>query len=273
VWAFAALGVEKVRLTGGEPTLRRDLVEIVRTVAAIPGIRRVGLTTNGYVLDQLAPRLKDAGLAFVNVSVDSLDPERFHALTGQPLLARVLRGVENALDAGFASVKVNAVLLRGLDESEFDRFVAWTKSLPIAVRFIELMPTGCEDAFFRAHHAPVAWVAGELERRGWRPRQRGPSDGPAVEFVADGYLGRVGYIAPSSHGFCATCNRLRVSSRGALKLCLFGEHDEPLRPHLQSDDRDALAASLRRLVVGKPAAHHLDEGCHGNTWSLAAIGG
>jgi cyclic pyranopterin phosphate synthase len=274
VGAFAALGVRKVRLTGGEPTLRRDLVDIVRAVAAIPGVERVGLTTNGYVLDQLAARLKDAGLAFMNVSVDSLDPERFHAVTGQPLLARVLRGVESALGAGFASVKVNAVLLRGLDESEFERFVAWTRELPIAVRFIELMPTGCDDAFFRAHHVPVEWVASELRRRGWVPRVRGATDGPAVEYVREGHLGRVGYIAPSTTGFCATCNRLRVSSRGALKLCLFGERDEPLRPYLRSDDQQPeLAETLRRLVVAKPAGHHLHEGCHGNTWSLAVIGG
>lgn len=274
VGGFAALGVEKVRLTGGEPTLRRDLVDIVRAVVAVPGIRRVGLTTNGYVLEGLAPRLKDSGLSFVNVSVDSLDPERFHAVTGQPLLARVLRGVEAALAAGFASVKVNAVLLRGLDDSELDRFVEWTRALPIAVRFIELMPTGCDDAFFRAHHAPVAWVEGELVRRGWTPRQRAPTDGPAVEYVHDGYRGRVGYIAPSSTGFCATCNRLRVSSRGALKLCLFGERDEALRPYLQSDaDAPRLAAVLERLVAEKPSGHHLAEGCHGNTWSLAVIGG
>jgi cyclic pyranopterin phosphate synthase len=274
VTGFAALGVEKVRLTGGEPTLRRDLEDVVRAVVAVPGVRRVGLTTNGYDLARRAPPLRDAGLAFVNVSVDSLDPERFRAVTGRPLLERVLEGVRTALDAGFASVKVNAVLLRGLDGAELEQFVRWTRELPIAVRFIELMPTGCDDAFFAAQHVPVSWVAEELARRGWTPRLRGATDGPAVEYVHPDHAGRVGYIAPSSHGFCATCNRLRVSSRGALKLCLFGDADEPLRQHLQSDaDGPALEDRLRRLVVEKPVAHRLAQGCHGNTSTLAVIGG
>lgn len=274
VHALARLGVEKVRLTGGEPTLRHDLPEIVRAVSAIPGIRRVGITTNGFALGRLAGDLRDAGLAFVNVSVDSLDPERFSAVTGRPLLDRVLLGIEGALAAGFATVKVNAVLLRGLDRAEFDRFVEWTERRPIAVRFIELMPTGCDRAFFAAHHVPVAWVAAELEQRGWTPRERGAMDGPAVEYVCGGYAGRVGYIGASTAGFCATCNRLRVSSRGALKLCLFGERDVPLRSWLASEAAaEALSGELARLVAMKPSGHHLGEGCHGNTWSLAAIGG
>ncbi len=274
VAAFAALGVEKVRITGGEPTLRPDLAEIVRTVASTPGIRRVGLTTNGYDLARLSAPLRDAGLAFVNVSVDSLDPDRFRAVTGRPLLERVLQGVESALAAGFATVKVNAVLLRGLDRAEFDRFVAWTEDRPIAVRFIELMPTGCDASFFAAHHVPVTWVASELERRGWTPRERRAMDGPAVEYVRAGHAGRVGYIAPSTEGFCATCNRLRVSARGALKLCLFGTEDVPLRSWLASDSAaEGLALELVRLVTTKPARHRLAEGCHGNTPSLAVIGG
>lgn len=274
VAGFATLGVRKVRLTGGEPTLRKDLEEIIRAVAAVPGVERVGLTTNGYDLARRAPALREAGLDFVNVSVDSLDPERFAAVTGRPILERVLAGVEGALAAGFASVKVNAVLLRGLDEDELSRFVAWTRELPIAVRFIELMPTGCAPGFFDAHHAPVAWVADELARGGWTRRARAPTDGPAVEYVHPEYRGRVGYIAPSTHGFCETCNRLRVSSRGALKLCLFGDRDEPLRSYLQSDaDAPALAEALARLVTEKPAGHRLSERCHGNTWSLAVIGG
>jgi GTP 3',8-cyclase len=274
VAGFATLGVRKVRLTGGEPTLRKDLEEIIRAVAAVGGIERVGLTTNGYDLAHRAPALRKAGLDFVNVSVDSLDPERFAAVTGRPLLERVLAGVEGALAAGFASVKVNAVLLRGLDEEELSRFVAWTRELPIAVRFIELMPTGCDGTFFDAHHAPVAWVADELSRRGWTPRARGATDGPAVEYVHPEHQGRVGYIAPSTQGFCDSCNRLRVSSRGALKLCLFGDQDEPLRSYLQSDaDAPALALALARLVGDKPKGHRLSERCHGNTWSLALIGG
>ena len=274
VAGFARLGVVKVRLTGGEPLLRKDAEEIVRAVVAVPGIERVGLTTNGHDLARRAGGLREAGLGFVNVSVDSLDPERFRAITGRPLLERVLAGVEAALGAGFPSVKVNAVLLRGLDEDELGRFIEWTRDLPIAVRFIELMPTGCDEAFFAAHHAPVAWVAGELARRGWTPRARAATDGPAAEFVHPEHRGRMGFIAPSAHDFCSTCNRLRVSARGALKLCLFGDQDEPLRHLLQSDaDAPRLDEALARLALEKPDAHRLTQGNHGNTWSLAVIGG
>lgn len=274
VRAFAALGVEKVRLTGGEPTLRRDLPEIVRAIAETPGITRVGLTTNGLALERLAGELRRAGLGFLNVSVDSLDPERFHAITGSPHLARVLRGIEAALDAGFPLVKVNAVLLGALRERDLDRFLAWTEDRPVAVRFIELMPTGCDAQFFAANHVPVTAIGEELEHRGWARRSRGATDGPAVEFVRPGHLGSVGFIAPSSPDFCATCNRLRVSSQGALKLCLFGDRDAPLRTWLASDAASAgLPHEVIRLVDEKPSGHRLATLNRGNTWSLSVIGG
>ncbi len=272
VTAFARLGVEKVRLTGGEPTVRRDLLDLVSTVAAVPGIRRVGLTTNGYSLAKLAAPLRQAGLGFINVSVDSLDPDRFREVTGRPMLEQVLAGVEAALAAGFPSVKVNAVLMKGLDHDELERFLTWTRKLPIAVRFIELMPAGCEPDFYQRHHLPIGWVKEELKRRGWEPVSRGPSDGPAVEMVHPDHQGRAGYIAFSEDGFCSTCNRLRVSARGDLKLCLFGERDEPLRPLLQGDV-EALVQALRELVARKPDRHHVGEGCKANFKPLAAIGG
>jgi cyclic pyranopterin phosphate synthase len=275
VGALAELGVWKVRLTGGEPTLRPDLPEIVRAVARTPGIRRVGLTTNGFRLEGLAATLREAGVGSLNVSVDSLDPVRFARITGADRLADVVAGVDAALAAGVPAVKVNAVLLRGLDDEELARFLAWTRALPLTVRFIELMQTGNNAAYFALHHLSPDGLRAALARRGWAEVPRDASDGPATNYAHPDHAGRVGVIAPYAAGFCETCNRIRVSATGDLRLCLFGERDDvPLRPLLQSDDqRGALVAALVEAVARKPRAHRLAEGSSGRTGSLAVIGG
>ncbi|BDG05563.1 GTP 3',8-cyclase MoaA [Anaeromyxobacter oryzae] len=274
VRAFAALGVWKVRLTGGEPTMRRDIPEIVRAVAGTPGVRRVGLTTNGYRLAGLATELRDAGLVSVNVSLDSLDPARFEEITGCSRLERIVAGVEAALSAGIPSVKVNVVLLRGMDDAELDRFLAWTRERPLAVRFIELMQTGENATFFREHHVRADEIRAGLERRGWSRLARDRNDGPAITYGHPAHAGKAGLIAPYTPGFCDACNRVRVSSTGDLKLCLFGERKIPLRPYLRSD---ALVRELmdviRTGIAEKPASHLLDEGAPGGTPTLASIGG
>jgi cyclic pyranopterin phosphate synthase len=274
VRAFAALGVWKVRLTGGEPTLRRDLPEIVRAVAETPGIRRVGLTTNGHRLAGLAEELRGAGLASVNVSLDSLDPARFEEITGCSRLDRIVAGIEAALAAGIPSVKVNVVLLRGMDDADLDRFLAWTRERPLAVRFIELMQTGDNAAFFREHHVSADEIRAALVRRGWSRLERDPNDGPAIVYGHPAHAGKSGLIAPYSSGFCDACNRVRVSSTGDLRLCLFGQRELPLRAYLRSDtDGRHLAELIRRAVFEKPASHLLREGSPGGTSTLASIGG
>jgi cyclic pyranopterin phosphate synthase len=274
VRAFAALGVWKVRVTGGEPTLRQDIVEMVRRIAAVPGIRRVGLTTNGYRLDRLAPALGAAGLRSLNVSLDSLDPARFERVTGSTRFANVVAGLVAAMEAGIPTVKVNVVLLRGMEERELDRFLAWTHHVPLAVRFIELMRTGDNEAFYAQNHVPVEAVRRRLEERGWARLERERSDGPAVSYGCEGHEGRVGLIAPYSPGFCDACNRVRVSSMGDLRLCLFGDEGVSLRPLLQSDAlHGELVKLIEAAVVAKPASHRLLEGRFGSTSSLAVIGG
>ena len=274
VRAFAALGFWKVRVTGGEPTTRADIRDIVGCVATTPGVRRVGLTTNGYRLAGLAAGLRDAGLAALNVSLDSLLPARFAELTGCDCMDRVVEGIEASVAAGIPSVKVNAVLLRGFDDSELDRFLRWTKDLPLTVRFIELMQTGDNEAFFRENHLPAEAIQGKLEARGWSPLAKSAADGPAALYGHPDHRGRAGVIAPYTTGFCESCNRLRVSSKGDLRLCLFCEKEVPLRHLLERDDQ---AADLQRLielsVKGKPAAHRLRDGRCGAATTLAAIGG
>jgi cyclic pyranopterin phosphate synthase len=271
---FAALGVEKVRLTGGEPTLRQDICDIVRTLAATPGIEKVGLTTNGYRLGKLVPDLRDAGLTALNVSVDSLDPERFERITGSPMLASIVAGVEAAIAAGIPAVKVNAVLMRGVNDGELDAFLAWTRRQPVSVRFIELMQTGDNGPFFRERHLPAGEIAHALATRGWARLPKDPGEGPAAVYGHREHAGRIGLIAPYSDGFCDSCNRVRVAAAGGLRLCLFGGAEFPLRDHLQSDAaREDLVRAIAAAVRSKPAAHHLRDGSSGMTATLASIGG
>ncbi len=273
VRALAGLGFWKVRLTGGEPTLRADIPDVVREVAATPGIRKVGLTTNGYRLAAIARDLRGAGLTGVNVSVDSLDPARFERITGSPTLDRVVAGVGAALSAGIA-VKVNAVLLQGMDDAELQRFLAWTRTEPLTVRFIELMQTGDNEALFRAARLAPSHVREMLEREGWTRLPRDTGDGPAVNYGHPDHAGRVGLISAYSAGFCESCNRLRVSSAGDLKLCLFGNRTIPLRPLLQQDGCEAAVMQrIEEAVTAKPAAHELAVGRFGPTANLAMTGG
>lgn len=273
VRAFAGLGVGKVRLTGGEPSVRRDLPEIIGRVSATPGIDKVCITTNGWNLDRQITGWRDAGLTNLNVSIDSLDREAFHRITGHDRLAAVVAGLDRALDLGVPAVKVNGVLLRETAEAGFDHFAAFVRDRPVAVRFIELMRTGDNAEFFAANHVSGTVLTDWLMGRGWTRRERGPDDGPAVEFTHPDYAGRIGLIAPYAPGFCDSCNRLRVTARGQLRLCLFGELGVDLRDLLQADEPERLRARIEAALAGKPAGHRLHEANSGDTRQLAQFGG
>jgi cyclic pyranopterin phosphate synthase len=222
VTAFAEMGMWKVRLTGGEPTVRTDFCEIAEALASVPGIKKLAFTTNGYRLPERARQYYESGLRAINISIDSLDPRRFREITGQDRLSEVVAGVEASLAAGFESVKVNTVLLKGLNDDELDEFLAFIKDRPVSLRFIELMQTGENLSYFRKHHVPATIVKEKLLASGWHLLDRGEGAGPAVEYAHPDYQGKIGMIAPYSKDFCSTCNRLRVSSHGKLHLCLFG---------------------------------------------------
>lgn len=274
VSGFAAMGTRKVRLTGGEPSLRRDFTQIIETVANTPGIEKVAMTTNGYRLKERAQEWFDAGLTALNVSVDSLDPRQFHQITGENKLAEVMEGIEAALAAGFKSVKINAVLLKGLNDQQLDAFLAWIKHKPIELRFIELMQTGEMDSLFRDHHASGELIKQQLLASGWVQQLRAADDGPAQVFMHPQSQGGVGLIMPYSKDFCAGCNRLRVSSVGKLHLCLFGDHGVELRDLLAADaQQEELQLRIRAALTGKVATHRLHEGNAGMTPHLASIGG
>lgn len=272
VQAFAGLGTRKIRITGGEPSLRRDLTHIIASTASTEGVRKVAMTTHGLRLAQYAKDWYDAGLDQVNVSIDSLDPRQFAAITGNDNLKRILLGVDKALELGM-KVKVNAVLMRHLMKGDWHHFLSWIKDKPITLRFIELMETGDHPAFFEQHHMRGAPVKEKLLAEGWQPVMKTKDAGPAQEFVHPDYLGKLGLIMPYSKDFCSDCNRLRIAATGKLHLCLFSEQGLDLRPVIQAGDVSALQAHIRALLTDKKASHYLHDGNTGATRHLAMLGG
>lgn len=274
VRAFALLGMHKIRLTGGEPSLRKDLPAIIAAVSAVPGIRKVAITTNGCLLPRHVRVWREAGLTALNVSLDSLDPARFHAITGHDRFAEVSAGIDKALTLGFAAVKLNAVLLRGCNDDELPAWCDYLRERDLGVRFIELMRTGDNRDYFERHHLRADLLERQLRAAGWRLQPRAADAGPAREYAHGDYRGRIGIIAPYARDFCAGCNRLRVTARGELRLCLFGDAGIALRPLLQSDaDHGALVARIATQLGLKAAGHGLHLGLTGATPHLAAVGG
>lgn len=274
VRAFAECGTSKVRITGGEPTLRKDFTDIIHTVASAEGINKVAVTTNGYRMTKHVDSWLQAGLTNINVSADSLDPRMFHQITGQNRFHDVMDGIERALELGGCQVKVNVVLMNGLNSQELPQFLHWIKQRPVQLRFIELMQTGEMDELFNRHHIAGTDIRTQLLNNGWLPKVRGETDGPAQVFVHPDYRGSVGLIMPYEQDFCQSCNRLRVSALGKLHLCLFGEQGVELRDLMQQDgNQEQLIERIRCALADKAETHLLHDGNTGMTPHLASIGG
>lgn len=274
VRGFAELGMHKIRLTGGEPSLRKDLPSVIAAVSAVPGITKVALTSNGCRLPHHLRSWRDAGVSALNVSMDSLDRQRFHVITGHDRFNEVSEGIELALTMGFDSVKVNAVLLRDGNDDELPRWLDYLRQRALSVRFIELMRTGDNHSYFEHHHLRAEVLERQLLASGWQLQLRLADAGPAREYAHPDYRGTIGVIAPYSRDFCAGCNRLRVTARGDLRLCLFGDMGIALRPLLQSDsDHAALVMRIATQLQLKASGHGLHRGDTGLTPHLASIGG
>ena len=274
VSSFSAVGVEKIRLTGGEPTLRHDFLDIVRAVKEVKGIKKVTMTTNGYKMNQRVIDWLDAGVDAINVSVDSLNPDRFHLITGHNRLQEILDGMDKAFAYGLPEIKVNAVALKGLNIDELNGFLEWIRHHPVTIRFIELMQTGGNEHFFDQHHFPGKRIREHILAKGWVRQVRSADAGPAQEFCHSDYRGKVGVIMPYAKDFCNDCNRLRVTSLGQLQLCLFAESGIELRDLLQRDDQQQeLVARIRQSLKLKKEGHFLDQGVTGGTQNLAQLGG
>lgn len=276
VRAAAKIGVRSIRLTGGEPLIRRDLARLVEIVAGTPGIDDVALSTNGLLLAELARPLREAGLRRVNVSLDTLRPERFTAIARRPGLERVLAGIDAAFDAGLGPLKLNCVVMRGQNDDEVADFAALTRVRPVAVRFIEVMPVAENVGAHADEYISAAEILARIARIGeLQPISGPPGNGPARYYAFPGAPGSVGVISPLSHDYCETCNRVRLSADGRLKLCLFGDHFIDLRTPLRRGAADAeLIAIFRGAMHVKPERHHLDIGQTASAMrALSEIGG
>jgi GTP 3',8-cyclase len=267
------MGVDKIRLTGGEPTLRRDLEWLIAELVALPGLQTLGLTTNGLLLKEKAQSLRDAGMRALNVSLDTLKRDRFERITGRDGLTNVLDGIGAALQAGFSPLKLNVVVIAGVNDGELPGFVAFVRERPVNVRFIEFMPfTGNGWTADRV----VPWRAMKsIVERNTPLIPLEPTGTIAKEFRVAGHAGTVSFISPLSDEFCGACNRLRLTADGAIKSCLLHPAEVELRHALRAGaNDDDIAAMIRGALVRKNFAHPRDRELMANTKrSMAAIGG
>lgn len=251
-----ALGIRKIRVTGGEPLVRRGVVDFIAQLAALPEVPEIVLTTNGLLLADMATALKAAGLQRVNVSLDTLRPERFLALTRREGLAQVLDGLAAAEAAGLDPVKVNVIPLRGVNDDEVLDFARLTLTHPWEVRFIEFMPISPDLEYGSSAGMPMAEVERQLQSLGvLEPLPRQESAGPARLFRIPGARGSLGLIPSVSGHFCPECNRLRVTADGRVRGCLFGNQEIDLKPALRGGDEAALIELLHAAVCTKPERH------------------
>ena len=271
--AFAHHGITKLRITGGEPTLRKDFIDVIRVAKDTPGITKIAATTNGFSMHKHINNWVDAGLNAINVSIDTLDPRMFNTITGHDKFNTVMKGIDAALESGIESVKINSVLMKQYNGQELDTFLAYLKHRPVTMRFIELMQTNDNKAFFDKNHVSGQSIKVRLRAAGWQPVIRSITDGPAQEFYHPDYQGRIGLIMPYSNDFCSSCNRLRVSSLGKLHLCLFSEQGISLREHMNENSNQALINQLSRYIKTKKPTHLLHQGETGVTTNLSMLGG
>lgn len=270
----ARMGISQVRLTGGEPLVRKGIADLVRSIAQVRGIRELAMTTNGTLLAPLAQKLAEAGLRRINVSLDTLLPERFRAIARRGELSDVLAGIEAARHAGLEPVKINAVVMRGVNDDEVLDFARRTLFGDWNVRFIELMPLGEGATLAEAEYVPTDELRMRIEKELGRLEPaylRG--SGPAEVWRLPGSRGTLGFISAISHNFCHGCNRLRLTADGKLVPCLFSDLEFDLRTPLRASATDAeLQDVFRRAIQAKPAGHHLSDRA-APTHEMSRLGG
>lgn len=243
----AELGVNKLRITGGEPLVKKNILSICENCAAVTGIREVCITTNGVLLPELARPLREAGVKRLNISLDTLDAEKYHYITRLGTLDAALRGIEAALDAGFEKVKLNAVLIGGFNDDEIPALAGLTRRWPVDLRFIELMPMLDQPSF-----GPEAFIPSERVLRELPELEAEPRDGGVARlYRLPSAQGRIGLISPLSSHFCAECNRIRLTADGKLKPCLHGRAEFPIK----GLDRDGMREQFRAAMLAKPEWH------------------
>ena len=274
--ALSELGVNKIRLTGGEPTVRKDFFDIVKTIKENSGIKKTVITTNGYHLDKIAYKIKESGLDGINISIDSLNRETFKKVTSHDRLDEILRGIKILQDLKFDNIKINAVLLKGINDSE-DDFNQWSNFIEknnIDFRYIELMQTGDNLDYFKKYHVPAIKFTDYLKKNNWIIQTFGRNAGPAKNYINPKFKGKFGIIAPYSKDFCKSCNRLRITAKGDLRLCLFGNTGINIRHLMQKDEQiEELKDLILKQLNFKKESHYLELGETGLTKNLSTTGG
>jgi len=255
---FAGLGVTKIRLTGGEPLMRKELHLLVEKLARIPQVHDLALTTNGYFLAEQALLLYKAGLRRINVSMDSLDAEKFSRITRRNYHDRVWQGLEAVENLGIRPIKINAVLIRGVNDEEVVNFAHLVRTKPFVVRFIEFMPIGMDDGWSPEKVVPSKEIIERIERGTGKkllPVEYHGSQ-PADRYAFEDGVGEIGFISSVSEPFCSHCNRVRITSDGKLRTCLFSLHETDLRSLVRGGaDDETIASAIRTAVAYKEAGH------------------
>ncbi len=258
VKAAAAVGITRIKLTGGEPLVRKNLAGLVEALRAVPGIEEVTVTTNGILLKEQIGKLAKAGISAVNISVDSLDPDMYASIARKDALAAVLEGMEAAVSCPGLKVKINCVPLKGLNEEEWVRLAQIARERPIDVRFIEMMPMGLGRDFQGSSQKEVL----ERLRETFGPEQYlggNFGNGPATYVHFNGFAGKIGFISALSHKFCSECNRIRMTAEGFLKPCLQYASGEDLREMIRNGaSEEELIRAINRTIYYKPACHHFE---------------
>lgn len=276
VAAFTKLGVSKIRITGGEPTVRKDFFEVLRNIKSEHKINNLVITTNGYKLNEIAEELIATGINGINISIDSLDRNKFKEITGKDRLPQILEGINILQNKGFKNIKVNAVLLKNVNDSleEFQNWERFINNNEIDFRYIELMQTGDNLEYFKKYHISASNFRKYIESTDWKEISQIRDAGPSINYVHSKLKGKFGIIAPYSKDFCITCNRLRITAKGELRLCLFGNTGANLRPYLQNQNqKDELVELILKQLRFKKESHYLETGNTGITPHLASIGG
>lgn len=253
--AFVSLGISKIRFTGGEPLVRLGIVDLISKVSKLEGVKDIAMTTNGVLLEKYAEDLKEAGLTRVNISLDTMDENKYRSITRGGELVQVLKGIEAAKKAGLSPIKINTVLIGGFNEDEIPDFVNLTKNEDIDIRFIELMPIGEAAGFAKEKFIPNSRI---LEAaKDLRPVNNEDKSSPALYYKLPGAKGRVGIINPISCKFCKDCNRVRLTSTGKIKLCLHSNREIDLRQHLKSGED--IVSVIKSAIYSKEEEHHLEK--------------
>ena len=257
--AFCRMGIKKIRLTGGEPLVRRGIVDLIRRINGLEGLDEICLTTNGTLLGNFASELMDAGLQHVNISLDTMTPDTYASITGADMFSHVWNSIMKVIDLGFPRIKINAVVVRGVTDMDVVDMARLSVKYPVDVRFIEFMPVGDEIPWSSESLITSDEIKQIIEAELGRLDPFIPAEGagPASLFRLDGAPGLIGFISPLSHHFCSTCNRLRITADGKLRLCLFSDREidikTPMRQGLKGEE---LEDFLRKAVSIKPEGYH-----------------